>query len=60
MCSEACPCVYDNYNQGDWDSISADELAEYGRALRMDDSSELVRLMTDQDMPSWDSLSLQQ
>lgn len=59
MCSEACPCVYDNYNDGQWDSISADELATFGRAPRLDEDSDLLPMMTDMDMPSWSDLSLQ-
>ena len=58
MCSEACPCLFDNYNEGGFDDIPADVLADFGRAPRLDETSDLLQLTTDLDTPSWDSLSL--
>ena len=58
MCSEACPCAFDNYNEGGFDDIPADVLADFGRAPRLDETSDLLQLTTDLDTPSWDSLSL--
>ena len=57
MCSDVCPCTYDNYNSGEWDSLTAEELGIYGRSPRL--SAESNKLTTDLDAPSWESLNLQ-
>lgn len=61
MCTEACPCVYANYEEGLWDDIPADVLADFGRTTRMngDNSDDLTPLTTDEDVPSFDNLSLE-
>lgn len=57
MCSELCPCEHTNYDRGAWDTISADVLAEFGRAPRLtDDAGDLLKLMTDLDSPSNENL----
>lgn len=57
MCSSACPCEATKYAEGQWDSIGADVLLEFGRQPRLETAPDLVAMVNDEDVINIEDLS---